>query len=146
MTLPEAGVTIGVGIRNGIVTDIGIEVQCLRESEIGVGDSGGAGGPIRREPAGHAGIEITRAEVIVAGFRVALLPREVQWAGIAARAGTAVTIAERNICACFDGGTGVVGADAFGAEPVGMREVGCAVRVGSDVFSPGKDLPAVPRP
>jgi len=42
--------------------------------EVGVGNGGGNGGPVGGEPAAEAVGVVTSAEIVVAGFGVALLP------------------------------------------------------------------------
>ena len=60
----------------GVVVNHGVEVEGLRVVQVGVGDGGGDGGPVGGEPAAEAGGVVAGAEVVVAGFGVALLPVE----------------------------------------------------------------------
>jgi len=71
------------------------------------------------------------AEVFQAGFVVVLFAGEVHGAGVAA--GARQRIAEGQAGAGFVGGVGDVAASAFGAEPVGVGEVGRGLHVGRQV-------------
>jgi len=65
--------TIEVGEGFGVVGNHGVQVQGLRVAEVGVGDGNGYVGPVGAEPAAEAVGVVARAEVVVAGFGVALL-------------------------------------------------------------------------
>jgi len=69
-------VAIEVGEGFGVVGDHGVEVEGLRIGEVGVGNGDGDAGPIGAEPAAEAVGIVARAEVVVAGFGVALLALE----------------------------------------------------------------------
>ncbi len=68
-------VEVGEGL--GVVGDHGVEVEGLWVGEIGVRDGNGNGGPVGAEPAAEAIGVVTRTEVVVAGFRVALFALEI---------------------------------------------------------------------
>jgi hypothetical protein len=61
-----------VGEGFGVVADHGVEIQSLRIGEVGVGNGSWDGGPVGGEPASEAEGVVAGAEVVVAGFGVAL--------------------------------------------------------------------------
>jgi len=67
---------VEVGEGFGVVRDHGVKVERLRIGEVGVGNCNGDGGPVGAEPAAEAVGVVARAEVVVAGFRVAFLAFE----------------------------------------------------------------------
>ena len=69
-------VAVEVGEGFGVVGDHGVEVESLRVGEVGVGDRNGDRGPVGAEPAAEAIGVVARAEVVVAGFRIAFLALE----------------------------------------------------------------------
>ncbi|HEV2194403.1 MAG TPA: hypothetical protein VGR55_02420 [Candidatus Acidoferrum sp.] len=85
---------VEVGEGFGIVGDHGVEVEGLRVGEVGVGDSFGDGGPVGGEPAAEAVGVVAGAEIVVAGFGVALLALElvILRAGVGVRALAAVWV------------------------------------------------------
>jgi hypothetical protein len=66
-------VAVEVGEGFGVVGDHGVEVEGLGVGEVGVGDGDGGAGPVGGEPAAEAVGVVAGAEVVVAGFGVALL-------------------------------------------------------------------------
>jgi len=69
-------VTSEVGEGFGVGGDHGVEIEGLRVGEVGVEDGDGNARPVGAEPASEAVGIVARAEVVVAGFGVALLALE----------------------------------------------------------------------
>ena len=67
---------VEVGEGFGVVGDHGIEIEGLRVGEVGVRDGNRDGGPVGTEPTAKTAGVIAGAEVVVAGFGVALLALE----------------------------------------------------------------------
>ena len=67
---------IGIDPNQGIVLDVGVEVEALRVGHFGVGHRLGLGCPVGGEKAAEAGGVVAGVEVVVACFRVALLGGE----------------------------------------------------------------------
>lgn len=77
---------VEVGEGFGVVGDHGVEVEGLRVGEIGVRDRDGDGGPVGAEPTAEAVGVVAGAEIVVAGFGVALFALEL----VVLRAGVGV--------------------------------------------------------
>src|SRR6266478_4197399 len=107
---------VEVGERFGVVGDHGVEIEGLRVGEVGIGDRCWDGGPIRAQPSTEAVGVVARAEVVVAGFGVALLAFEfvILRAGVGVGAFAAVRIEIRIVT----DHTRCVGDYARGAEEV----------------------------
>ena len=86
-------VAVEVGEGFGVVGDHGIEVEGLRVGEVGVGDGNGDAGPVGGEPAAEAAGVVAGAEVVVAGFGVALFAFELVGVGGGAVVGVGVLAA-----------------------------------------------------
>jgi len=78
-------VAVEVGECFGVVVDHGVEVEGLGIGQVGVGNGRGNGRPVGGEPAAEAGSVVAGAEIVVAGFGVALLA--VEFVGCCAGAG-----------------------------------------------------------
>jgi hypothetical protein len=75
-TAGYAGVAVEVGGGFGVVGDHGVKVEGLRVGEVGVGNGNGDAGPVGGEPTTKVAGIVAGAEVVVAGFGVALLAFE----------------------------------------------------------------------
>ena len=116
---------VDVGAGDGVVADVGVEVEGLGVGEVGIGDGFGFVGPVGGKEAAKKRIVVARAEVYEAIFVVAFLAGEVQEAGIALAVG---------VPAAFAPGAGVEGVfinsavrgggAADGADPIGVVEDG----------------------
>ncbi len=96
-------VSVEVGEGFGVVGDHGVEVEGLRVGEIGVRDGNGDVGPIGAEPAAEAVGIVAGAEVIVAGFRVALLALEFVDIAGGGEIGAFAAVAVPSFCLRTDG-------------------------------------------
>src|SRR5438128_2077316 len=108
---------VEVGEGFGVVGNHRVEIEGLRVGEVGVGDGSGDGGPIGGEPAAEAVGVVAGAEVVVAGFGVALLAFEF----VVLRAGVGVgraLAAERIEIGVVADNASVRGNDAGSAEEV----------------------------
>ena len=131
--------TIYVGAGDGVVADVGIEIEGLGVGEVGIGDGFGFFCPVGGHEAGLIGVVEARAEVDEAIFVVAFLAGEVQEAGIALAVG---------IPAAFAPGVGVKGilvygaigggGAADGADPIGVVKDGIATEIGGDLAVAGE--------
>src|SRR5208337_4844031 len=134
-------VPIEVGEGFGVIRDHGVEVEGLRVGEVGVGDGDGDVGPIGAEPAAEAVGIVARAEVVVAGFRVALLALElviVLEAGVGVRSALAAAGIGVRVVADH---AGVAGDDARGAEHVlGVELRGAARREQGHALAAEEDI------
>jgi len=87
----------------------------------------------------YGGGVLAGAEVIEAGFGVALFSGEVERASMVATAGGGLAVAEREAGDGFTDGSVVSGADSFGTEPIGVVE-DSAARIGGKVATAGEDV------
>ena len=107
-------VEVGEGL--GVIGDHGVEIESLRVGEIGVRNGSRDGGPIGTQPAAEAIGVVACAEVVVAGFGVALLALE--FVILRACVGVGALAPVRVEVRVVADDAGVVGEDARGAEKI----------------------------
>jgi len=86
-------VAVRVGAGDGVVADVGVEVEGLGVGEVGIGDGFGLVGPVGGHEARLIGVVEARAEVDHVIFVVAFLAGEMEQAGVAQAIGVVVFLA-----------------------------------------------------
>ena len=121
---------VEVGESFWVVVDHGVEIECLRVGEICVRHWNRDGGPVGGEPAAKGRGVGTRAEIVVAGFRVPFLTLE--FVAVAARRGDWTLPSVGIEIAIVQDGSGCTGHYSRGPEMVGEVIVHGAGRVSLD--------------
>lgn len=119
--------TVGVAGCDGIVFDVGVEVEGLGIAEAGVGDGGGFGGPVGGHEAGEGGGVEASAEVIEVGgaegvAAIAFFGGEMHGAIIAAGLAAVHLVAEGTVDTLPVHTSVCLGAIVLGAQPIRVHE------------------------